>query len=144
MTGMRTKAIGTLVVLLLGFGLYQYVEQTSQQVANPRRIERAVRDDGRRQVIVQAWWSPPSLSCEVMWRIGELAQGQTVASGANARLPFERRGWVQRGESVYLGWSFPRAPFAYVRWRMWLSGQVVKSGESKSPTMAVTEVPWGL
>jgi hypothetical protein len=144
---LSTKALSAALGLLILAGALQLVtrgpDQTTQQVTNPRRIDRAIRDDGRRQVIIQAWWSPPSLSCNATWRIGELAQGSTVAAGANARLPFERRGWVKQGEVVYFGWSFTPGPFAYIRWRIWLSGQVVKSGESKSLTMAITEVPWG-
>lgn len=142
MTTVRTKlAVGMLVLLVL-FGAHQAVMHGSQSVANPRRIDRALADDGTRQVIVQAWWSPGSTTANMQWSIGTYAQGSKVVDGATPRIPFERRGRVKRGEVITLGWAMTPGPFAYIRWRMWLSGQVVKEGESKSPVMAVHEVVW--
>lgn len=142
MTRARTKLTVGLLALLVLFGAYQGVTYNSQQVTNPRRIDRALGDDDSRQVVVQAWWSPGSTTANMHWSIGTYAQGSKLVVGATPRLPFERRGRVKRGEVVTLGWAMPPGPFAYIRWRMWLSGQVVKEGESKSPVMAVHEVVW--
>jgi hypothetical protein len=140
----RTRSrLGLLLLAIIIFGgAYVGVEYTSQEVANPRRIDRALGEDDSRQVIVQAWWSPGSTQANMQWRIGALSQGSKLQSGATPRLPFERRGRIKRGESIILGWSMTPGPFAYIRWRVWLSGQVVKSGESRNPTLAITETPW--
>lgn len=133
---MRTKTVvvGGAVVLALGWAGLQAVPDTgsrpssSRDMAKPRKYKL---QDGRAVVVLQLCWYPADRAqVSVGWSLGAAGESvDHVGPPLNCQTPWQRKGVLDPGQRVALGWTVAVGPISKIKYRVTVNNRTRIEGD---------------